>query len=110
MTGASAAWERDHLMMPPGNRMPDYMKPARGWQAMGRKAKAGAATICGAGRTAFQQPSRFWESFARHPAWTGTNLVFCRLCDFRACIGGGRVYRQDIADLTINLRAIKKYS
>jgi len=38
------------------------------------------------------------------------NLVFCGLGGFRTCIGRVRVYRQDIADLTINLRAIKKYS
>tara|TARA_E500000178_G_scaffold345770_1_gene396223 strand:+ start:4199 stop:4366 length:168 start_codon:yes stop_codon:yes gene_type:complete len=48
--------------------------------------------------------------FARQAAFTDKNFVFFKPPAFPACIAVCRVYRFDIADLTINLRAIKKYS
>jgi hypothetical protein len=78
--------------------MPDYMKPARGRQAEGRQGR----------RYAAMRRNPQW--FARQAAFTDKNFVFFKPPAFPACIAVCRVYCFDIADLTINLRAIKKYS
>jgi len=74
------------------------MKPAEGWQAEGRPGRRYAAMRC------------FVERFARQPGARDKIFAFLRTSSIPACITGCRVYRLGIADLTINLRAINKYS